>query len=133
MNKNKEIIEKYYSAFNRQAWGEMLSLLDAEVVHDINQGGIEIGKDAFKKFLSVMDEHYEEQVKELVVFANDANRAAAEFFIEGVYKKTQATLPEAKNQKYKIRVGAFFEIKNGRISRVTNYYNLPKWIELVSK
>jgi hypothetical protein len=29
--------------------------------------------------------------------------------------------------------GAFFEFAGGRISRVTNYYNLQDWIDQVSR
>jgi hypothetical protein len=42
-------------------------------------------------------------------------------------------LPEAKQQHYRLPVGAFFSIKNNKISRVTNYYNLQDWISQVNK
>jgi hypothetical protein len=29
--------------------------------------------------------------------------------------------------------GAFLEVHNGKITRVTTYYNLPLWIKLVSE
>lgn len=126
------VIGKYYEAFNQKNWHGMLSLLSEDVLHDINQGGTEKGKDVFQKFLGVMDEHYDEKVTDLVVFTKDG-RGSAEFYIEGYYKKTQAGLPPAKNQFYKLRVGAFFDVKNGLITRITNYYNLPLWTDLVSK
>lgn len=110
----------------------MLSYLDENVRHDINQGASEVGLGKFKDFLGVMDAHYTEKVVNLVVMASGDSRAAAEFFIDGVYKKSQEGLPPAKGQKYKIPVGAFFEIKNGKITRVTNYYNLNDWIAQVS-
>jgi hypothetical protein len=71
-----------------------------------------------------MDRSYREQVEELVVLTNpDGTRAAAEFFIRGEYLKTDEGLPEAAGQKYWLRVGAFFEIKEGKITR------LNKWLE----
>lgn len=110
----------------------MLSLLADDVVHEVNEGEPHLGIDKFRAFMKIMDEHYSEQVVDLAVFSSDAqNRFAAEFFIDGVYKKSYAGLPEARNQKYKLRVGAFFEVFEGKIKRVTNYYNLNKWIELV--
>lgn len=127
-----DLIHAYYSAFNRQDWPAMLALLDEEVAHDINQGGREVGKARFTAFLAVMDEHYAEQVVELVVMTNgEGNRASAEFVIEGVYKKAQAGLPPAGGQRYRVPVGAFFEVNAGLITRVTNYYNLREWIEAV--
>lgn len=132
--KTKELITAYYSAFNRRDVESFLSLLSEDVVHDINQGHREKGKQAFRDFMGVMDAHYDEQVKDLVVMiSDDDKRASAEFIIEGKYKKTQTGLPPAKGQVYRIPVGAFFEITNGKISRVTNYYNLNDWIQQVSK
>lgn len=50
---------------------------------------------------------------------------AAEFTIEGVYLVTDKGLPEASGQQYSLPCGAYFSInKDGKISRVTNYYNL---------
>lgn len=132
MMSTEHLIQKYYSAFNKMDLGTFFSLLDENVIHDINQGATEQGLKAFRRFMEVMDAHYREQVVELVVMVNGAgDRAAAEFVVEGTYIKTQKGLPEARGQKYRIPVGAFFEIRNNKISRVTNYYNLPDWIHQV--
>ena len=40
-------------------------------------------------------------------------------------------LPPANGQRYVLPGGAFFDIANGRIARVSNYYNLPDWIRQV--
>ena len=129
---SKELIKKYYDHFNKQEFDQMIGCLDKNIVHELNEGDSQEGLDAFKAFMKVMDAHYSEQVKELLVFEGNANRFAAEFFIDGVYKKSQDGLPEAKNQKYYIRVGAFFEVKDQKITRVTNHYNLKNWIEVVN-
>ena len=122
-------IYTYYDSFNR---GEMESFFDSmtpDVVHDINQGKQEIGKPAFRQFMERMNRHYQEKVVELVVFVNEnGERAASEFFIEGTYLTTDQGLPPARGQKYRIRCGAFFELTGGKISRVTNYYNLTDWL-----
>lgn len=109
-----------------------MELLSDDVVHEINEGGEEVGIDVFRAFLERMDRSYEENVEDLVVFSHDnPNRAAAEFFIRGKYIATDAGLPEATGQTYHLRVGAFFEITNGKISRITNYYNLNAWLRMV--
>lgn len=124
------IIEQYYAAFNRQDWQAMLDLLSDDVIHDINQGSREIGIDAFRAFLARMDRCYAEQVTELVVMQN-GERAAAEFVIEGVYKATDGDFLAATGQRYSLPVGAFFQLRNGKIARVTNYYNLQDWLAQV--
>ena len=126
------LIKTYYETFNSGDREALLALLHPEVVHEINEGGVETGIAAFREFLKRMDRCYRETVEDLVVFASDdPTRAAAEFFIRGEYLSTDDGLPEAKGQTYHLRVGAFFEIREGRISRVSNYYNLAAWLRMV--
>ncbi len=131
-SETEDLIRLYYEAFNQGDRPGMLRLLSGDVVHDINQGDRVVGTDAFAQFLVHMDECYGEQVEDLVVLVNDkGDRAAAEFFIRGKYLATDEGLPPANGQTYHLRVGAFFEIVEGRIARVTNYYNMPDWIRQV--
>lgn len=128
----KQLIENYYHTFNSGGREAMLAMLADDVVHEINEGAAEVGRDAFRAFLGRMDRCYKEQVEDLVVFTSDTpNRAAAEFYIRGQYVATDDGLPEATGQTYHLRIGAFFEITNGKISRVTNYYNLADWMRMV--
>lgn len=128
----KDLIVRYFEVFNKGDAAAMLSLVDENIEHDINQGKTQIGKAKFEAFLNHMNECYKEELKDLVIFASDdGKRASAEFMVHGTYLKTDGTLPPARNQKYVIRAGSFFEIKNNKISRVTTYYNLPLWIEMV--
>lgn len=126
------LIERYYAAFNSGDREAMLAMLAENVVHEINEGHAEAGRETFRAFLQRMDLCYEEKVEELVIFGNEpGNRAAAEFYIRGTYVSTDEGLPEATGQEYYLRVGAFFEIADGKITRVTNYYNLRTWLHLV--
>lgn len=129
-----ELVLAYYSAFNRGDWGAMLELLAEDVVHDINQGGREIGKEAFEEFLERMDRCYREQVRDIVILANaEGDRIAAEFTVHGQYLQDDSGLPPARGQSYILAAGAFFAIEDGRICRVTNYYNLEDWVAQVTR
>lgn len=128
----KSLIETYYAAFNSGDREALLSLLADDVAHEINEGRVETGKDAFRAFLARMDRCYRETVEDLAIFTGPDNRAAAEFYIRGEYLATDDGLPEAKGQTYHLRVGAFFEARGGKITRVTNYYNLRQWLEKVA-
>ena len=131
-NSALELIQTYYATFNSGDREAFLSLLTENVRHDINQGGIESGVEAFRAFLQRMDRCYREQVEDLVAFASeDGTRGAAEFFIRGEYLSTDEGLPPATGQKYHLRVGAFFELRDGRVARITNYYNLQDWLAQV--
>lgn len=128
----KDLIQRYYHTFNSGDRDALLGMLAEDVAHEINEGGVEMGREAFRLFLERMDRCYREQVEELVVFASDVpDRAAAEFFIRGKYVSTDDGLPEAIGQTYYLRVGAFFESRDGKITRVTNHYNLAAWMRMV--
>jgi len=129
-----ELVLAYYAAFNRGDRPAMLDLLAEDVAHDINQGGRDVGKAAFVAFLQRMDRCYREQLQDIVVMANQAgDRVAAEYVVHGEYLADDTGLPPARGQKYVLPGGAFFDIRDGRIARVTNYYNLEDWIAQVSK
>jgi steroid delta-isomerase-like uncharacterized protein len=125
-----ELITAYYSAFNAGNMEGFLTLLHPEVVHDINQGRRETGKETFARFMQHMNRCYREQLADIVVMASaDGSRAAAEFTVHGEYIATDEGLPEARGQRYVLPAGAFFEIRDGKVARV--YYNLNDWIAQV--
>jgi steroid delta-isomerase-like uncharacterized protein len=125
----RDLIARYYAAFNAQDLGTFLSLLTEDVVHDINQGGREAGRERFARFMERMNRNYREQVVDLVIMTNeDGTRAAAEFVVLGTYLVTDEGLPAATGQQYRLPVGAFFELRDGKVARVTNYYNLQDWL-----
>lgn len=127
-----DLIQRYYSAFNRGDDEALLALLTDDVVHDVNQAGREVGKAAFRTFLQRMHRCYQEQLVELTYCVScDGTRAAAEYVVLGTYEATDAGLPPASGQSYRLAGGAFFAVNQGRISRVTNYYNLPEWLRQV--
>jgi steroid delta-isomerase-like uncharacterized protein len=134
MNASIDLIRRYHEAFNRADWPGMLELLDEHVVHDLNQSGREIGRERFAAFLQRTAGSYEEQLRNVVVMADQSgNRAAAEYMIQGVYKATDEGLPLAQGQSYALPGGAFFEIANGKIVRVSNYYNLEDWLSQIRR
>lgn len=128
----RNLIQRYYDAFNAQDMDTFLGLLTDDVIHDINQGERETGKAAFSAFMDRMNRNYREQIVDLVIMTDaSGNRAAAEFTVLGTYLSTDEGLPEAKGQTYKLPAGAFFKVRDGKVARVTNYYNLQDWIAQV--
>src|SRR5690606_27700798 len=98
-----------------------------------NEGQIRKGKELFAEFNAHMTECYRENLTDMMVFVNETgDRAAAEFVVNGTYLKTDEGLPPAKGQTYRLPAGSFFTIRDGKISRVTTYYNLGEWTRQVS-
>lgn len=132
-SETESLILRYYAAFNRGDHDAMLACLSDDVVHDVNQGERRQGKERFRAFLARMAHHYREQLDGIAVMVSrDGSRAAAEFNVSGNYLVTETGLPDAKGQRYGLPAGTFFAVRDGRIARVTTYYNLTEWIMQVS-
>ena len=126
------LVARYYAAFNRQDVEGMCALLADTIVHEPSQGTPRHGIAAFREFLAHMNRCYAEQVIEPVLLRSaDGTRVAAEFMLDGRYLVSDEGLPPATGQTYRLRVGAFFEVAEGRILRVSNHYNLADWIAQV--
>lgn len=129
-----DIVAQYYQAFNDKNWSKMIALADENIQHDSNEGATTIGIEAFKRFIKKMEVAYDETLTDIILLSEPTNtRVAAEFIVHGSYLHTEEGLPEAKGQKYVLPAGAFLEVKNEKITRVTTYYNLEHWIQLVSQ
>ena len=126
-----ELVTRYYDLFNHGDWDGMCALLADDVAHDLNQGERQVGAVTFRAFLDRMARSYREQLRDITVLGNGQGRVGAEYIVEGEYLATDEGLPEANGQRYTLPGGAFFEIRGGRIQRVTNYYNLPAWLRQV--
>lgn len=126
------LIFEYYRTFNQGDMDSFLNLLTDDVVHDINQGERQVGREAFAAFMGKMNRCYREQLENIAIMSSaDGSRAAAEFVVLGEYIATDEGLPEATGQVYRLPAGAFFEVRGGKIARISNYYNLNDWIAQV--
>jgi steroid delta-isomerase-like uncharacterized protein len=130
----RALIARYYDAFNAGNAAGMLDCVSDDVEHRVNEGGIRRGRGKFAEFCSHMGVSYRETLKDMVIFSSeDGRRAAAEFVVHGTYLQTDPGLPEAHGQTYVLPAGAFFDVADGRITRVTTFYNLKDWVAQVSR
>ena len=112
----------------------MLACLTEDVIHDVNQGerrdwarsGSALSTRAWPTTTASSLEDI------AVMVSKDGSRAAAEFNVNGTYLVSDSGLPPAKGQTYMLPAGTFFAIRDGKISRVTTYYNLTDWIAQVT-
>ena len=133
MTATTELVRRYYDAFNAKDFDGMLACVADDIRHDVNEGDRRGGKAAFREFLKSMDRCYDERLEDIVVMVDQTGRrAAAEFVVHGRYLVADPGLPEARGQAYVLPVGAFLEVTDGKIARVTTYYNLKSWIAQVS-
>jgi steroid delta-isomerase-like uncharacterized protein len=111
----------------------MIATLHNDFVHHVNGGATRLGKAAFAEFCAHMSQTYAEELRDMVVMADDTgSRGAAEFVVHGTYLKTDPGLPEERGQSYFLPAGGFFTLKDGLITRVTTIYNMNDWIAQVT-
>jgi steroid delta-isomerase-like uncharacterized protein len=127
-----DLIRRYYDAFNAGDRVAMLGCVAEGVEHRVNQGGTRRGRGEFAAFNAKMQRCYKERVRDLVVFEGDApGRLAAEFVVQGTYQEDDPALGEgmtpARGQSYELPAGAFFEVEDGRIARLSTFYDLTDW------
>jgi len=136
MNEAERLVRAYYAAFNNGDRDAFLALLAKDVVHEVSQGGREVGRAAFARFMAHMDRCYAERIEDIVVMTEPTGTcAAAEFVVHGTYIATDPGVPPgtppAAGQAYVLPAGAFFTLREGRVARISNHYNLPDWVRLV--
>jgi len=123
------LVRRYYDPFNAKDWAGALGCLSDDVAHHVNEGRVRTGVAEFQQFLDHMARCYDEQLADMIVMANaDGTRAAAEFTVHGKYIGTNDGLPQARGQSCVLPAGAFLKVRDGKIGRVTTYYNLKAWL-----
>lgn len=127
-----ESVARYFEAFNRGDVDGMLACLTEDVAHHVNEGEVRLGKEVFAAFCAHMSRCYAETLTDMVIMMQlDGTRAAAEYVVNGTYLQTDEGLPEANGQTYTLPAGSFFDLRAGKIARVTTYYNLADWTRQV--
>lgn len=128
-----DTVAAYFRAFNAGDTDAMLTCLAEDIAHHVNEGKIRRGKPAFAEFCAHMSRCYREELTDMVIFeAEGGTRAAAEYVVNGTYLETDSGLPQARGQSYRLPAGSFFDLEEGKITRVTTYYNLADWVAQVS-
>jgi steroid delta-isomerase-like uncharacterized protein len=137
MSDAERLVRAYYAAFNAADMPGFLALITDDVAHDISQGGREVGRAEFARFMDHMNRCYRERIVDLVVMVStDGDRVAAEFTVHGTYLATDPGVPAgtspARGQTYALPAGAFFTLRDGRMARISNHYNLGDWVRQVA-
>ncbi len=122
--KTEHLIHQYYEYIEKEDIDNFIRLLSADVVHEINQGETERGKQKFRNFMEDQFSHGKFDIKDLIILTSpDGKYATTRFICSGEYYKTLAGYPSAKGQKWEIPVVSFFKIEQGKISHVAVYFN----------
>lgn len=131
--KSHELIQTYYREFNKRDVTGLLKTLHPAVIHTSFAGNTEIGLEAFQKYILGVFDCVKETVSNVIILnSDDGKYAAAQVVCDGVYIKTAYNYPLARNQKYSVACHSFFEIKDGLIYKLSNYFNEKDWLAQIS-
>lgn len=130
-----DLVKTYYTALDDKDMNQFFSLMDPNVVHEINQSAPEKGVDKFKDFMKRTSSSFNEKFDNIVILvSDDGKHAAAEWVDHGTYFKDYLGMDVgAHNQKYALTGAHFFEIRDGKIARVTSYYNMTNFAAQIRK
>lgn len=128
----RDLLQRYFQALGERDSRACLELVSADLRLELNQGAVEQGRAAYAAYLERQLRCYRESIDELIILGEPGGRhAACEYRVEGEYLATDEGLPEACGQRYAVRVGSFFEVRDGLISRISLHFNLPDWLAQV--
>lgn len=128
----RDLLQRYFNALNDRDIRTCLALVSDDLILEPNQGFAEHGRDAFAAHLERQLRCYREAIEPRVILVEpQGGHAACEYRVVGEYLSTDDGLPEACGQGYELRAGAFFEIRDGLISRISLHFNLPDWLAQV--
>lgn len=130
----KAVAEAYYTAYNAEDVEGQIKLMTDDVVYHSNSDKIRTGAKAYRKYTIGLFKEIDEKCIDIKYFVDETQGVVtAQSRAEGKYVTSSDGLPKAKGQKYNIPVVEVFEIKNGKISKLTTYYNEDLWKTQISK
>lgn len=130
----ENLIQAYLDAANKGDNAAILALMDEDIAFDVNQSTRQIGKDNLKLFLATKTAHSKEQLADAVIFSSeDGSRAAAEFTWKGSYIATIEGFPKANGQRFSMMGGLFFEVEDGKFTRITSHRDMNEWKRQISE
>lgn len=127
-DETRALIGRFLDASNAGDVEAMLALVGEDVAYDPFDGERAIGREALRWQLGLAARHFDERLSDIAVMtAPGGVRAAAEFTVRGTYRESAEGLPAARGQRYTLAGGMFFEVDEGRISRISAVRNRAQW------
>jgi steroid delta-isomerase-like uncharacterized protein len=130
----ESLIKAYVEASNKNDNAAILALMHEDVVFDISQSKREIGTENLRLFLASKAAHIKEQLADAVIMSSDdGSRGAAEFTWRGSYVATIESFPKATGQRFSLPAGIFFEVDEGKFTRISSHRDMQEWLRQISE
>ncbi|MDQ2089935.1 nuclear transport factor 2 family protein [Marimonas arenosa] len=93
--------------------GAMLTCLAGDAALHVNQGSVRLGRDGFAELCARTNRCSGVARTDWVIFEAATGTRAAEDIVNGTYLETDAGLPEARGQTYRLPAAALFALEDG--------------------
>lgn len=125
--KTRELVMRYYTAYNAENWQACFSLLSPDVVHD-HPKGRELGKLSFERSVFQAD-RCRLQFANISIRASQSGRqAVAEYSVLRSDLNTAPEMLQGNIPSHHLQGRSFFDVKGGLIRRITTYFDLKEWM-----
>ncbi|MFA9461318.1 nuclear transport factor 2 family protein [Thiohalorhabdus methylotrophus] len=117
----RQLLGRYFRAYNARDIEKLLLLVHDDLLHDVETCRREIGKQAFARFLAAKNARCDEHVYDLeILVSRDGRHAAAEYKVLGFFLEP-GDRPAPSAETYRVGAGTFFDVRDGRIGRISSY------------
>ena len=125
------LTKEYYSAWNSHDAEKIASFFTADCVHeDVAVGAVFRGKNELKTGISPLFAAFPDFKLELKSILRDASRLAHERVISGTQAGALSGLGiPTTGKSFSIRGASITELRDGKISRNTDYWNLTTMLQ----
>jgi steroid delta-isomerase-like uncharacterized protein len=128
------LIKAYVDAANKNDNAAILALMHEDVAFDVSQSKREFGTGNLQLLLASKAAHIKEQLADAVIMSSeDGSHGAAEFTWKGSYIATIEGFPPANGQRFSMQAGLFFEVDDGKITRITSHRDMAEWVKQISE
>ncbi|RJF89312.1 hypothetical protein D3874_21985 [Oleomonas cavernae] len=119
----RRILEGFYTAYANRDVDGMMQWVTDDIVEDISGIGFVRGAAEERAFLSGLFSSFPDLDTRLVQIVIDDHGASVEWSRRGTFEGTPFQGLRANGRAFQLRGGAFFEFSDGRIRRITGYYD----------
>lgn len=118
------LIQRFFASLSVRDFAGVMDCFSEDVIHDTPYGRREIGWEEFERYLIHRRRCYRSEYDAMVAMSDEkGRRGAAEFVLRATYTETDEWLgespPKASGQVVTLSAGMFFEVDDGRISRLS--------------
>ena len=101
------------------------------IKEDIAIGKSTHGKEEMKALIAGAFSSMPDMNIKLVTIFNSGDWAATEWIMSGSYSNAYPGFPTATGKKFSVRGATIMELRNGKISRISDYWNFDSFLQQV--